>query len=212
MEEAKKTLPGRVIKSQVVDTDPAELEQEDIAKLLKPGLSLIIFGYGLDWPESDSVADVIDFNTHVSRCLFYLFQEIMKKPDTCKRLAVLTRGALAHEPFMHQESGLGITTHGTLFGMCNTARLEFANEADIPIQYIDTELHLHLKGCVPIVPRLMSEVFRHASFGHNTVRIMHTKNTSRYVMRQMLSTKYEMAKKEFILKDNTIIGISGVMA
>eukprot|EP00746_Dinoflagellata_sp_MGD_P168376 gnl/MRDRNA2_/MRDRNA2_99794_c0_seq1.p1 gnl/MRDRNA2_/MRDRNA2_99794_c0~~gnl/MRDRNA2_/MRDRNA2_99794_c0_seq1.p1 ORF type:complete len:653 (-),score=155.41 gnl/MRDRNA2_/MRDRNA2_99794_c0_seq1:151-2109(-) len=209
MEEAKKTLTGRITKSQVVDTDPAELEQADVAKLLKPGWTTIIFGYGLDWPESDSVEDVIDFNTHVSRVFFYLCQEIMKAPDKCKRLAVLTRGVLAHEPYMHQESGLGLITHGTLWGMCNTARLEFASEADIAIQYIDTELYLHLKNHVSIVPRLMSEIFRVGSFGHNTVRIMHSKNTSRYVMRQMLSTKYEMAKKEFKLQDDSIIGISG---
>lgn len=209
MEEAKKTLTGRISKSQVIDTDPAELEQADIEKLLKPGWTTIIFGYGLDWPESDSVEDVIDFNNHVSRAFFYLCAAIMKAPDKCKRLAVLTRGALAHEPYMHQESGLGLITHGTLWGMCNTARLEFATEADIPIQYIDTELYLHLKGHVSIVPRLMSEIFRVQSFGHNTVRIMHSKNTSRYVMRQMVSTKYEMAKYDFKLKEGTVIGISG---
>lgn len=209
MEEAKKTLTGRVTKSQVVDTDPAELEQEDIAKLLKPGWTLVIFGFGLDYPESDEVADVIDFNTHVSRCLFYLFQETLKNPDKVKRIAVLTRGCLAHEPYMHQEAGLGLITHGTLWGMCNTARMELSTEKDIPIQYIDTELHLHLKGHVSIVPRLMSECFRIQSFGHNTVRIMHSKNTSRYVMRHMTSHKYEMAKQEFKLTGDSIIGISG---
>lgn len=209
MQEAKKTLTGRVVKSQVIDTDPAEITQEDIAAMLKPGWTTIIFGFGLDWPESDKVEDVIDFNNTVSRVFFYLIQEIMKAPKTCGKLAVITRGNLAHEPYMHQESGLGLISHATLWGMCNTARLELANEADIPIQYIDTELFLHLKGHVSIVPRLMSEVFRTQSFGHNTVRILHSKNTSRYVMRHMKSTKYEMAKKEFKVPTEGIIGISG---
>lgn len=209
MAEAKKCLPGRVAKSKVVDTDPGEIEQSDIAELLKPGWDLVIYGFGLDWPESDSAADVIDFNTAVSKCFFYLCQEIIKNPTKVKRVAVITRGCLAHEPYMHQESGLGLIANSTLWGMVNTARMEFASEADIPIQYIDTELYLHLKGHVSIVPRLMSEVFRIQSFGHNTVRIMHTKNSSRYVMRQLTSHKYEMNNQKFKVPLDGTIGISG---
>lgn len=203
---------GRIKKSQIVEFateyDLDDFTIEDVEELLKPGWDLIIFGSGLDMPESNSVADVIDWNTKMTKLYWFVLKGIHNmQGKCCKRLAVLTRGCLAHEEFMHKDVGLGLIASSTFFGMSNTARMEFGVDFDIPIQYIDTEYWLHVRGKEDILPKLASECFRLASFGHNTVRILH--NPGRYVMRFMNSKKYEMAKKEFKMPTEGIIGISG---
>lgn len=188
--------------------DLDELEQEDVDKLLKDKkYDLIIFGSGLDMPESNSVADVIDWNTKMTKLYWFLIKAIHSNPKSCKRLAVLTRGCLAHEAQMHKDAGLGLIGSSTFYGMTNTVRLELGVDTDLPIQYIDTEYYLHIRGKDDLLPKLASECFRTISFGHNCVRILH--NPGRYVMRQMNSKKYEKAKKEFKMPTEGIIGISG---
>jgi len=189
--------------------DLDELEQEDVDKLLKDKkYDLIIFGSGLDMPESNSVADVIDWNTKMTKLYWFVLKSIHSSNGKyCKRLAVLTRGCLAHESPIHRDVGLGLIASSTFFGMTNTARLEFGTDIDLPIQYIDCEYWLSVRGKEDLLPKLASECFRIASFGHNTVRLLH--NPGRYVMRHMNSKKYEKAKKEFKMPTEGIIGISG---
>jgi len=126
-----------------------------------------------------------------------LIMAIRGDASRCKRLAVLTVDCFAEEPEIHEECGLGLITNCTLFGMCNTAR----QEVQCPIQYIDTEWALRTENSKYIC----AEIFRHSSFGHNTVRIL---NKGRYVLRQVKSTPYEH-KPEFQLPSDGVIAISG---
>jgi len=158
---------------------------------------LIIFALGIDPPPSNSVTDLHQHQMDTVMALLYILKKIGDDPSRCKRLCIITADAFADEPEIHEECGLGIICNCTLFGMANTARQEVA----CPIQYIDTEWALRSEN----TKFLVAEIFRHQSFGHNTVRIL---NKGRYVLRQMPSAVYEH-KPELQLPNEGIIGISG---
>merc|ERR1712066_18572 len=81
--------------------------------------------------------------------------------------------------------------------MTNTAR----QEVQSTLMYIDTEWALRTEN----TKYLVAEIFRHESFGHNSVRIL---NRGRYVLRKKISTELEL-KPDFQLPEDGIIGISG---
>jgi len=193
---------GRISTKKVVD-NYYQLEQEDVARHLnqKNGWDLVIFACGIDPPQTNSVADVIEQNSIVSRLYFWLLQEIQKTDGGVKKICTITRGNFAEDTKTNQKAGLGLTVGGCLFGMGNTARMELES---IPIQYIDVEYFP--KENRQVFQKVASEIFRDCTFGHNNVRIT---NNGRYVLRQVKSTAYQAAQKEFPIPSSGIIAISG---
>eukprot|EP00434_Breviolum_minutum_P036197 symbB.v1.2.032067.t1/scaffold3669.1/size53179/5 len=114
-----------------------------------------------------------------------------------RRLCIITVDCFAEEREIHEEMGLSLITNACLFGFANTVRTEIP----CPVQYIDTEWALRKEN----IPYLVAEIFRHASFGHNSVRLL---NKGRYVLRQM-SCKPYMRNPEWQLPEDGIIAISG---
>lgn len=190
--------------------------REELKKVLTEKWDLIIFGSAVTPPASNSVADVIQHNAELSKLYLFVLQEIQANEGCAKRMAVITRGCMAIEEGIHKEGGLGLISGGTLYGMTNTARLELATEKDFPIQFIDTEYDFEdlcsrwgRLDLTELVHRISAEIFRHQSFGHNTVRLM---ESGRYVMRCMTQKGYAMAKQKFELPSegsDGIIAISG---
>nr|AQS99204.1 type I polyketide synthase ketoyl reductase domain protein [Gambierdiscus polynesiensis] len=190
--------PGRIGIQNVQTKSPDKYTEKDIKGLIAMHpWDLIIFAMGIDPPASNSVEDL----HKTQNAILVLYLQILKKigddASRCKRLCVLTVDTFAEEPEIHQECGLGLITNATLFGMSNTAR----QEVQCPIQYIDTEWALRTEN----TKYLAAEIFRHASFGYNNVRIL---NKGRYVMRQVPSKPYEN-KPDFQLPEQGIIAISG---
>jgi len=196
LEVVPKKLLG---KKQVVTKAASSLNPKEIKQLLSPGWDIVIFAYGIDTPARNEVADVLKQQDAVAKLYFLLLQE-MQKANNCKGLVCITADCFADEAEIHEECGVGLVTHGTLFGMSNTARIEL----EIPLLYIDTEWSLPNEA----MPMLASEVFRKETFGRNTVRIL---KTGRYVMRQVMATQYaEAGQGELQLpKKGGIIAISG---
>merc|ERR1711953_1484414 len=108
---------------------------------------------------------------------------------------------------MGNNVGLRLVTSGTLYGMTNTARLELPSVA---IHYIEAEYNLAPPGWMQktthLLPQLASEVFRNATFGHCTARILHE---GRFVLRSVLSTDYEVVNDQFLMPTKGIIAITG---
>jgi len=178
-----------------------ELDQDDMAEIIgKKGWDVIVFACGIDPPATNSVADVIEQNTIMTKAFFYLNKCIVRNDKAAKKFVVLTRGVFEEDPKVHKKAGLGITVAGNLFGMCNTARQEFENTS---IQYIDTEYNPKDDA---LWAALASEMFREGSFGHNSVRVLHK---GRFVARQLASKEYEKAEQEFLLPNEGVIAITG---
>nr|AQS99267.1 type I polyketide synthase ketoyl reductase domain protein [Gambierdiscus polynesiensis] len=190
--------PGRIRSSKTVSKPPAKLTQQDVKEILGRGFDLVIYAYGIDTPPSNSVEDIMEHQDAVAKVFFYLLKEISLSANACKRLACLTCDAFSNDPEVHEENGLGVVTHSTLYGMCNVARLEL----DIPVQYIDTEWALLKEN----VPKLASDIFRVETFGHDTLRIL---NEGRYIYRKMLAAPYEKRFADFEFPGRGIIAITG---
>mmetsp|Transcript_33713 Transcript_33713/g.72774 ORF Transcript_33713/g.72774 Transcript_33713/m.72774 type:complete len:592 (+) Transcript_33713:2-1777(+) len=190
--------PGR-IGSKSVQTKPADkYTEKEVQKLVgSQSWDLIIFGLGIDLPESSDLADVHKQQDAVMKVFLALLKKLGDDASRCKRLCVLTVDCFAEEREIHEELGLSLITNACLFGACNTAR----TEVPCPIQYIDTEWALRKEN----LPYLVAEIFRHASFGHNSVRIL---NKGRYVLRQM-SCKPYMRRPVWQLPEDGVIAISG---
>lgn len=190
--------PGRIGITNIQTKSADKYTEKDLKNLVSMHpWDLIIFAVGIDPPPSNSLDDVHKTQADVVKAFLTILKTIGNDGSRCKRLCVLTTDCFADEKEIHEECGLGLITNCTLFGMCNTAR----QEVQCPIQYIDTEWALRTEN----TKYICAEIFRHASFGHNTVRIL---NKGRYVLRQVSSTPYEQ-KPDFQLPDDGIIGISG---
>jgi len=160
---------------------------------------IIIFAMGVDLPPNNSVEAIHQLQNDVTKLYLWILQAIAREPKCCKGLAVLTADVFAEEKEIHEELGLGITTNAVLFGMSNTAR----QEIECPLQYIDTEWAFASEN----IPKIMTEIFRKSTFGHNLVRIL---NRGRFVCRQQTSKKYEMANKgELLVPKDGVILITG---
>jgi len=193
---------GRISNKKIVE-NYASLTQEDVKKLVnepKKGWDMIVFAVGCDPPRSNSVTDIIEQNTIISKLYFWLLYEL-QKAENCKKLFCLVRGAFHEDKKTHMKAGLGITVGGTMFGMCNTGRLELE---DVAVQFVDTE-YFPKEGS-DIFARVASEAFRETTFGMVDVRIL---ESGRYVQKRVKSTAYEAANKEFPIPSSGIIGIAG---
>merc|ERR1719210_1118643 len=201
---------GRVGEKKIVKSeDWMGMDQADIAALVKEqkkGWDYIIFAAGIDPPSSTHVTNVIDQDMIVTRLYYFLLFEVLKNEKT-KKLAVVTRGIFSESSAERKKYGMAMTAGGCLFGMTNSARQELEETL---VHYIDTEYSLKATGSndqSKIFPRLATEIFRHQTFGHNTVRIL---NKGRYVLRQVHSKPYEEVNKEFVIPGpGKIIAISG---
>lgn len=190
--------PGRIGISNIQNKPADKYAEKDVKNLVSMHpWDLIIFAIGIDPPKSNSVDDLHAQQEAVIKVYLTILKKIADDSTRCKRLCILTTDTFAEEAEVHEECGLGLITNATLFGMTNTAR----QEVQCALQYIDTEWALRTEN----TKYLTAEIFRHASFGHNTVRIL---NKGRYVMRQVESARYEH-KPEFQLPEDGIIGISG---
>eukprot|EP00927_Polykrikos_kofoidii_P012971 TRINITY_DN1564_c1_g1_i3.p1 TRINITY_DN1564_c1_g1~~TRINITY_DN1564_c1_g1_i3.p1 ORF type:complete len:613 (+),score=80.50 TRINITY_DN1564_c1_g1_i3:50-1888(+) len=198
---------GRVCEKQIVTEPYCSISQEDIERMIASGWDLIIFGCGLDMPASNGVHDIHAHQTNVTRLLFYIFKAMVRNENIVKKVSILSRGCFENDSELHETVGPGIATSGTLFGMANSARLEVPGA----FQYIETEFCLEAPAWLwsetKYVRRLASEVFRDATFGHNTVRLLHR---GRYILRQVMSTDYEAANCEFGMpQEGSVILVTG---
>lgn len=190
---------GRVGQKKIVAERSSALSQAEVERMVETGWDLIIFGCGLDMPASGGVHDIHAHQTSVTRLLFYIFKAMVKCEGAVKKVSILTRGCFSNDSDLHETVGPGVVTSGTLFGMANSARLEIPGS----FQYIETEFCLDpppwVSPEIKYIRRLASEVFRDATFGHNTVRLLHRR---RYILRQVLSTSYEVADCKFAMPTN----------
>eukprot|EP00930_Biecheleria_cincta_P059519 TRINITY_DN45236_c0_g1_i1.p1 TRINITY_DN45236_c0_g1~~TRINITY_DN45236_c0_g1_i1.p1 ORF type:complete len:650 (-),score=116.33 TRINITY_DN45236_c0_g1_i1:125-2074(-) len=206
--------PEGAVASVKYVTKPARLlAKEDIESVLKTKWDLIILGTTLDSPKGNTAADVIAFQAGTDKFVFQLLQKMVLTEGCCKRFAVLTHDAFAHDEETHKNRGLSIVSGSSIFGMICTGRQELEG---IPTQHIDVEYI----DSDDIVPFLSSEIWRMETFGTNMVRqcwpwptkrgIRLNKPTGRYVYRQNLSTPYEEeADKPFDVPEEGTIAISG---
>jgi len=191
--------PGR-IGIQNVQTKPASsYDEKTIQKLVNMHpWTMIVFAIGIDPPASNSVDDIHKQQNAVAKMFLWILKCLGEDATRCRRLCVLTVDTMAQEKEIHEECGAGLLTNCTLFGMCNTGRVELPM---IPIQYIDTEWSLRSEN----TKYLVAEMFRVQSFGHNNVRIL---NKGRYVQRKVHSKPYEL-EPEMQLPESGVIAISG---
>eukprot|EP00408_Alexandrium_pacificum_P036931 CAMPEP_0171291724 /NCGR_PEP_ID=MMETSP0790-20130122/71796_1 /TAXON_ID=2925 /ORGANISM="Alexandrium catenella, Strain OF101" /LENGTH=644 /DNA_ID=CAMNT_0011761449 /DNA_START=66 /DNA_END=2000 /DNA_ORIENTATION=+ len=206
-------VPGdRIATKKVVTKPPALLTVEDIETMLgTKEWDCIIIGCSLDPAKSSSVADIIGQQNAVMHFLLRLLQACFKKEGCCKRMCMLSHDIFSCEEETNKERGLAGVTNSTLYGFCNTARLEM----EFPIALIDTEL---VDDDI-MVPYIATEIFRACTFGVNTVRLCYpfpVKNgiatgrpAGRFVVRQLPSYTYQVANREFELPAEGVIGISG---
>lgn len=214
---------GRLGKTHFVDDAPMMMSKEEVEELLKVGWDLVIFGSGLDLPLNNDPHQIVQHQTRITRLYFYIAKAIaqsnMDGELHVQKLSVLTRGVFTEDAGLANHVGVRLATSGTLFGFTNSARYELP----IPIQFVDVDCNpmapswQHTENYSPTAPswnqdeaplldRLASEVFRVASFGHNTVRLRHD---GRYVLRQIKATKYEEANHQFLLPSEGVIAVTG---
>eukprot|EP00928_Gymnodinium_smaydae_P082326 TRINITY_DN65686_c0_g1_i1.p1 TRINITY_DN65686_c0_g1~~TRINITY_DN65686_c0_g1_i1.p1 ORF type:complete len:639 (+),score=123.60 TRINITY_DN65686_c0_g1_i1:74-1918(+) len=199
--------PACLGQTRFVTDPPGSLSQAQVKSLLGKGWDLVVFGCGLDLPESNEVLDIVDHQRDVARLFFYLVKELNRDDALARRVAVLTRGVFSDDAELQSVAGVRLATHGTLFGLVNTVRLEVST---IPFQFIETE-YSHATPAwkqekPTLLTRLATELFRTSTFGHNAVRIMHD---GRYVLRHQRSTEYEAAKHQFLVPEHGVIAITG---
>mmetsp|Transcript_59696 Transcript_59696/g.94513 ORF Transcript_59696/g.94513 Transcript_59696/m.94513 type:complete len:612 (+) Transcript_59696:58-1893(+) len=193
---------GRISMKKVVENYHT-LTQEDVKRLVtepKKGWDMVIFAVGCDPPRSNSIEDVIEQNTVISRLYFWLAYEIQRS-ENARKIFCLVRGLFHEDTKTHMKAGLGITVCGTLFGMTNTLRQELEG---VDLHFCDTEYFLHEES--PLWPQIASEAFRDSTFGMIDVRIL---ESGRYVQKRISSKLYQAANKEFPMPDKGVICISG---
>lgn len=190
----------RVATVKYVEKNPWEIGPEDIKELLQSQKwDLVVYGFGIDFPESNSVGDIMAHLDDVSKVYLELGKLVQSVRKSCKRLACITREVFAEDPKKHKKVGVRMATASTLWGMTNCLRVELE---EIPIQYIDIELKPE-ESCIA---QVASDLFCSETFGKNTLRIL---NGGRYVMRQMCSRGYQVEKREFEVPSEGIIAVTG---
>lgn len=205
-------VPENRIASKKIMNKPANLlTEDDMVSIIGARVwDMVVVGFPLDPPASNSVEDIIAHQSDVARGVFQILKTCFLKEGTVLRLAVLTHDIFSEQSEAHKERGLSITTNGTLFGLCNTARLEL----ELPLQFIDIE---DIES-YEVHPHIASELFRLNTFGVNTVRHCYPypirngiekRASGRYVMRQLRTSDYEQAKVEFKIPEEGVVAISG---
>ncbi|KAH8080451.1 hypothetical protein JL720_9147 [Aureococcus anophagefferens] len=161
------------------------LDAAKIEELLADEWDMLIFGAGVDLPESNDPDDIVVL--------------IQRKPAYAKKIFVLTCDTHGNEPKTWAEAGPGLTAASHLFGMCNTCRIECAAT---PIHYVDAEFTVTDE----IVEELANEVTRQAGFGENSVRINWR---GRFVARMVLAEPRYTSNYKFQTPKSGTIGIGG---
>jgi len=203
---------GRVGTKKIVTKPPGLLTTEELESLIgSKTWDLVIVACPLDPPKSTATKDIIDAQNHVAKFMLNLMQTCFKKDGCCKRMAVLTHDIFSMESDTNAERGLAAVTNSTMYGFCNTSRLEM----EFPVYLIDTEL----VDDEVMYPLIATELFRAATFGVNTVRLCYPypikdgirtgRPYGRQVIRQLPSTTYRMAERKFEIPAEGVIGISG---
>jgi len=199
---------GRISKKKFVEG--WGMSEEEVEGLISDGWSMIVFGSALDLPAGSSTQEVIDHNTALTKLFWKVLRALYRVEGKVGKVAVLTRGQWSNEPAEHRHAGLPLVAAGTLYGMCMTAKQELAqvgcvlHPVDIeytlaPARHADVSPH-------PMAQRVATELFRKQTFGQAMVRLLHS---GRFVMRHVMSTKYENPKKRWLYPCDGTIGISG---
>jgi len=207
---------GRIKTKKVVSWRDYSLEDgngnedlEIVGELIGPkGWDLIIFGAPLDTPKSNDVSDIIAFQDKVTKVALALVKYLIVSENPTPKLCFLTRGTFSNDPELHKTVGLSLVSSSLFYGFCNTARQELENTL---LHHIDTEYFMKPPFWdttdYQLLPRLASEVFRDASFGHNCVQIL---NSGRYVARLVTAKPYAEAGHPFPMPEpGDIVGIGG---
>lgn len=209
----KKAPGGRIGRQEVVTRPCWEMTRDQIEAVIgkKQKWDLVLVGYALDAPASNSVSDILEQQGHVDRFMLDLLQIAFLADGCCGRLCVLTHDIFSNEAEAHEQRGLGIVAGSSMFGFLNTARLE----VEFPVHLIDVQL----TDAYEINAHVASEIFRLQTFGVNTVRQCwpyrlrkgrpYNRPYGRHVLRQVTSHRYEEAKKPFDLATEGVIAISG---
>jgi len=209
-EVLEKAPSGRVSQKKFVE-GWGMTEQEVEGLIAGGGWSMVLFGSPLDLAEGSSTQAVIEHNTALSKLFWKVLRALYNQEGAVGKVAVLTRGQWSNDADDHNHAGLPLVAAGTMYGMCMTAKQELQQVGCIlhPIDIEYTLAPAPTAGMPPQPPmalRIATEVFRKQTFGQATVRLLHS---GRFVMRHVMSTKYENPKKRWLFPCEGTIGISG---
>ena len=175
------------------------LDPDKMTEILADEWDMLIFGPGVDLPESNDPDDIIAWSDHLIKVFLVIAQIVQRKPQFAKKIFVLTCDTHGNEPKTWAEAGPGLCAASHLFGMCNTCRIELAMT---PIHYVDAEFTVTDE----IVEQLADEVTRQAGFGENSVRINWR---GRFVARMVLAEPRYTSNYRFMTPSDGTIAIGG---
>ncbi|KAH8067141.1 hypothetical protein JL721_7840 [Aureococcus anophagefferens] len=147
---------------------------------------MVIVGYGMDLPSTNSVEDVAKKQADTLKFLFDLGKIMVADPDLVKKLAVLTSDVFSDAKQLHDEYGLGVVTNATFEGFLNCLRVELET---LPILHLDLDWYLD----DAMMEHVALELFRPGLFGANQVRLG---AKGRYCARLMSHHKYAVAPQK----------------
>lgn len=169
---------GRV---KVVKKSIHELSERKLRRELDQGWDMVIVGYAMDLPETNSAADVIKKQTEVMKFMFDLGQIMVNDPDQVKKLVVLSSDLFSNATQLHEEFGVGVVANSTLAGYTNALRVELETT---PILHLDLDWYLDDS----MMESVALEILRPGIFGVNQVRLG---AKGRYVARMMSHHQYD---------------------
>lgn len=175
------------------------LSPEKMTEILADEWDMLIFGAGVDLPESNDPDDIIAWSDHLIKVFLVIVQLVQRKPAYAKKIFVLTCDTHGNEPKTWAEAGPGLCAASHLFGMVNTCRIELAMT---PIHYVDAEFTVTDE----IVVQLADEVTRQAGFGENSVRINWR---GRFVARMVLAEPRYTSNYKFQTPREGTVAIGG---
>ncbi|KAK7241971.1 phosphopantetheine binding protein [Aureococcus anophagefferens] len=110
------------------------LDAAKIEELFADEWDMLIFGAGVDLPESNDPGDIVAWSDRLIKIFLIICQLIQRKPAYAKKIFVLTCDTHGNEPKTWAEAGPGLTAASHLFGMCNTRRIECARGDAHPLR------------------------------------------------------------------------------
>ncbi|KAJ1459742.1 KR domain-containing protein [Pelagophyceae sp. CCMP2097] len=176
----------------------ALLDDDYLAALVGKSWDLVIFGAGVDPPESQDAGDVIAWSDTLLKLYLRLTKLIQRKAADVKKVCVLTSGTFSNDAETHAQAGVGVTASAFLFGMTNTVRME----ALTPFHYVDTDYEVTPET----VDACAREMVREAGFGEASVRLT---AQGRFVARMVLAEPRYTSNKPFHTPPDGVIAIGG---